>query len=145
MALFRLERAVGFREPEECNPATRAFLVVAFLAALVLVVFPAMDAQMLALVLVRLAPLGVLIGLIVQMAGDFFYRANRRLSAALRVAVRLVIAPAASLVAFVVLAYSAHGGWFALLVAGLFCVVFSGALFLNRVSGLRRPRGIGPV
>ena len=140
--LFRLERVVGFREPEEYNAATRAFFVLVFLAALVLAVLTAMDAPTLAVAVVRMVPLGALVALATQMAGDFFYRKNRGLSAALRVLSRLVVAPA-TLATYVILVYMAHGVWSALLSAGLFCVVLSFAVLLNRVSGPRRPRGLG--
>ena len=70
----------------------------------------------------------------VQMAGDFLNRANRKLSAILRLVACLVVTPA-SLVMFVVLMYVAHSVWSALLVAGLFCVVLSFALLLNHVLG----------
>ena len=120
------------------------FFISAFLAGLVLAVLTALDAQTLVLALVRLAPLGALVAFATQMAGDFFYRKNRGLSAALRVLSRLVVAPA-TLATYGVLMYVAHGVWPALLSAGLFCVVLSFAVLLNRVSGPRWPRGPGPV
>lgn len=74
-------------------------------------------AEALALSLVRLAPFGLLVALVPQAAGDDLYHKNRRLSAVLRVVVRIVITPAL-LVLYVVLAYAAYGVWSALLVPG---------------------------
>lgn len=138
--LFRLERALGFREPEEYNLATRAFFIVIILAVLVLAVLSAMRAE----ALVRLAPFGLLIALIPQATGDFFYHKNRRLSAVFRVVARIVVTPAL-MVLCVTLTYAAYGVWSALLVAGLFCAIFSVALLLSRVSEPRWPRGPGPI
>ncbi len=137
---FRLERALGFREPEGYNLATRAFFVVIILAVLVLAVLSAMRAETLALALVRLAPFGLLVALIPQAAGDFFYRKNRKLSAVLRVVARIAVTPAL-LVVYTVLAYAAYGAWATLILAGLFCTMFSVALLLSRISGPRPGRG----
>ncbi|MCA1717116.1 MAG: hypothetical protein LC781_09835, partial [Actinobacteria bacterium] len=59
---------------------------------------------------------------------------NRRLSTVLRVVARTTVTPAL-LVVYVVLTYAAYGVWSALIVAGLFCTMFSVALLLSRVSG----------
>lgn len=104
----------------------------------------AMCAETLALSLFRLAPFGLLVALVPQVAGDFFYYKNRRLSAILRVVARIVVTPVL-LVLYVALAYAASGAWLALVMAGLFCQMFSVALLLRRVSGPRRSKGPGPV
>ena len=82
--LFRLERALGFREPEEYNLATRAFFIVIILAVLVLAVLLAMRAE----ALVRLAPFGLLIALIPRLSAPLLKRftniAPRRLAPLVR-------------------------------------------------------------
>ena len=50
-----------------------------FLAVLVLVVLSTMRMEALALAIVRLAPFGLLVALVPQAAGDFFYHKNRRI------------------------------------------------------------------
>lgn len=73
------------------------------LAALVLAILSVMRAE----ALVRLAPFGLLVALIPQAAGDFFYHKNRRLSAVLRVVARIIVMPA-WLVIWVALTYAAY-------------------------------------
>jgi hypothetical protein len=49
--------------------------------------------EALALAMLRLAPFGLLVVLVPQAVGDFFYHKNRRLSAVLRVVARIVVMP----------------------------------------------------
>jgi hypothetical protein len=49
--------------------------------------------EALALAIHRLAPFGLLVALVPQAVGDFFYHKNRRLSAVLRVVARIVVLP----------------------------------------------------
>ena len=75
-----------------------------------------------------------------QAAGEFSYCKNKRLYVVLRLVARTVVT-AALLVMYVVWTYANYGVWFALILAGLFCTMFSVALLLRRDSAPRRPRG----
>ncbi len=107
------------------------------MAFLMVTVLSAMRVQTLALALVRFVPFGVLVALIVQGAGHFFYHKHRRLSAVLLVVARLVVT-SALLVGYVALMYAAYGIWPTLIVAGLFGAMLSVALLFSRDSGPRR-------
>lgn len=87
--------------------------------------------------------IGLFVVLLVQGAGDFFYRRDRRLSALLCVGARLVGLPAL-VVVYATAAYLAHGTPGALFVGGVFVVTIAFGLLLLHVSGPRRPRGSGP-
>lgn len=67
-----------------------------------------MRMEALALAMVRLAPFGLLIALVPQAAGDFFYHRNRRIYVVPQVVAQIVVT-LALLVMYVVLPYAAYG------------------------------------
>lgn len=132
--LFRLERLLGFREPREHGPSVRVLLAFVGVAALLLSVFsvfaspppPPPDTPSYRI------PLVVFVVLLVQWAGDSFYRSNRGLSALLRVGARLVGLPAVAAL-YAAAAYSVDGARGALFVGGAFFALVALAVLLGRV------------
>ena len=143
--LFRLERLLGLREPQEHGPIVWILLALMgvgalFLAVLSLFASPPSPGTP----PYQIPFIGLFLVLLVQGAGDFFYRRDRRLSALLRVGTRLVGLPAVAAV-YATAAYLADGAMEALFVGGVFFAVIALGLILERVSGPRRSRGPGPL
>ena len=141
--LFRIERFLGFGDPEEHRPGVWGLIALLVIGAILISGFsllvphpPAAGTSS------GIALMGTMLVLLTQMTGDFFYRSNRRLSALLRVGARLVGLPAVAAL-YAATAYSVDGARGALFVVGVFFAVMALAVLLGRALDPRRARRSG--